>query len=147
MPLVVTIENVADVFTGSPQAFKLAIPVPPTPVTIVGSPTLQGQREYVISQNFTDPTGVTCNTSPTTAPTGLATPIEISTFSADSPIAIGKCPVYGIQSPDARRVFVLNRGDDTVSVINSQNNTLDQCTPFLNQNGQPTGTEPLDVED
>ncbi len=70
--------NVVDVFTGSPQDFRLAIPVPPTPVTIVGSPNLQGQREYVISQNFTDLTGVACNISPAAAAngTGLATPIE-----------------------------------------------------------------------
>jgi YVTN family beta-propeller protein len=31
---------------------------------------------------------------------------------------------------------VLNRGSDTVSVINSQLNTIDSCTPFTNQNGQ-----------
>jgi DNA-binding beta-propeller fold protein YncE len=122
--------NVADVFASSPQLFKLAISVAPTPITIVGSPTLQGQREYVISQNFIDPTGVTCNTSPTTAPTGVATPIEISTYSADTPIPLGRCPVFGVQSSDQKRLFVMNRGDDTITVINSQNNTLDQCTPF-----------------
>ena len=135
--------NVADVFVGSPASFKLAVPVAPTPVMIVGSPTLQGQRNYVISQNFADPTGVACNTAPTAAPTGLATPIEISTYSADAPIAVGKCPVYAIPSPDNRRVFVLNRGDDTVTVINSQNNTLDQCVPFLNQNGQLVKCHPV----
>jgi DNA-binding beta-propeller fold protein YncE len=134
--------NVADVFVNSPQAFKLAVPVAPTPVMIIGSPTLQGQRNYVISQNFADPTGVACNTAPTGAPTGLATPIEIATYSTDAPIALGKCPVWAIQSPDSRRVFVLNRGDDTVSVINSQINTLDQCTPFLNQNGQTVTCHP-----
>jgi DNA-binding beta-propeller fold protein YncE len=130
--------NVADVFTSSPQAFKLAIPVAPTPITIVGSPNLQGQREYVISQNFTDPTGVACNISPTTQPTGLATPIEISTYSADAPILLGKCPVYAIQSPDQKRLFVLNRGDDTITVIDVQKNALDSCTPFqnVNQTGQ-----------
>ena len=122
--------NVADVFASSPELFKLAIPVAPTPITIIGSPTLQGQREYVISQNFTDPTGVTCNTSPTTAPTGLATPIEISSYSADTTIPLGKCPVFAVQSPDQKRLFVMNRGDDTITVINSQNNTLNQCTPF-----------------
>ena len=134
--------DVADVFTSSPEAFKLAVPVAPTPVTIIGSPTLQGQREYVISQNFTDPTGVACNISPTTAPVGAATPIEISTYSADATIPLGKCPVYAIQSPDSKRLFVLNRGDDTITVINSQNNTLDQCTPFLNQNGQTVTCHP-----
>lgn len=128
--------NVADVFQGSPQAFKLAIPVAPTPVMIVGSPNSLGQRQYVISQNFADATGVTCNLTPAAAPTGLATPIETSSNSVDAPIPLGKCPVYGVQSPDQRRMFVMNRGDDTVTVINVQNNTLDQCTPYLNQNGQ-----------
>ncbi|HEV2484553.1 MAG TPA: hypothetical protein VGT08_03385 [Terracidiphilus sp.] len=134
--------NVADVFASSPAAFKLAIPVAPTPVTIVGSSTLQGQREYAISQNFIDLTGVTCNTSPTTAPTGVATPIELSSNTADTPIPLGKCPVYSVQSPDQKRLYVMNRGDDTISVINSQNNTLNRCTPFVNQNGQPVSCHP-----
>jgi DNA-binding beta-propeller fold protein YncE len=55
---------------------------------------------------------------------------------------LGKCPVYAVQSPDNRRVFVLNRGDDTITVINSQDNTLDACTPFLNQNGQMVTCHP-----
>jgi DNA-binding beta-propeller fold protein YncE len=134
--------NAVDVFTGSPQAFKLAVPVAPTPVTVVGSPNLSGQREYAISQNFVDATGVTCNTSPTTAPTGLATPIELSTYTADAPIALGKCPVYAVLSSDQKRLFVLNRGDDTVSVVNTQLNTLDKCAPFKNQNGQTVTCHP-----
>jgi DNA-binding beta-propeller fold protein YncE len=129
--------NVADVFTGSsPQAFKLAIPVAPTPVTIVGTSSSSGQRQYAISQNFADPTGVACNTSPTAAPTGLATPIELATFTTDTPIALGKCPVYAVASPDQRRLFVLNRGDDTITVINAQNNALDQCVPYQSQSGE-----------
>jgi len=134
--------NVADLFRLSPAAFELAVPVAPTPVTIVGTPTVQGQREYAISQNFTDPTGVTCNTAPTTAPTGLATPIEISTNSTDPTIPLGKCPVYAVQTPDLKRLFVMNRGDDTITVINTQNNTLDACTPFQNQNGQTITCHP-----
>lgn len=135
--------NVADVFTGSPEAFKLAIPVAPTPVTIVGTSSSSGQRQYAISQNFADPTGVACNTSPTTAPTGLATPIELATFTADPPIALGKCPVYAVASPDQRRLFVMNRGDDTITVINAQNNALDQCIPYLNQSGQTVTCHPV----
>jgi DNA-binding beta-propeller fold protein YncE len=46
------------------------------------------------------------------------------------------CPVYAVESSDAARLFVLNRGSDTITVINAQNNTLDACTPFLNQAGQ-----------
>jgi YVTN family beta-propeller protein len=121
--------NIVDVFTGSPATFKLAIPVAPTPISIVGTGSNAGQRNYVISQNFDDTTtGVACNTSPTTAPIGVATPIETSSFSPDIPIPLGKCPVYTLMNNDTRRLFVLNRGDDTI--------TLDACTPFLNQNGQ-----------
>jgi DNA-binding beta-propeller fold protein YncE len=132
--------NVVDLFASSPEAFKLAIPVATTPVAIAGSPTLQGQREYAISQNVTDPVG--CNKTPTAQPTGLATPIEISTNTADAPLPLGKCPVFAVTSVDQKRLFVLNRGDDTVTVINAQNNTLDACTPFLNQNGQTVHCHP-----
>jgi DNA-binding beta-propeller fold protein YncE len=55
---------------------------------------------------------------------------------------VGKCPVYAVQSPDNRRFFVMNRGDDTVTVINSQLNTLDSCTPFQNQSGQTVTCHP-----
>jgi DNA-binding beta-propeller fold protein YncE len=44
--------------------------------------------------------------------------------------------VYAVTSNDGNRLFVLNRGSDTVSVINIPDATQDQCTPFLNQNGQ-----------
>jgi DNA-binding beta-propeller fold protein YncE len=55
---------------------------------------------------------------------------------------VGKCPVYAIESGDQQRFFVLNRGDDTITVINARNNTLDACTPFLNQNGQTVNCHP-----
>jgi DNA-binding beta-propeller fold protein YncE len=122
--------NTVDLFQSSPASFKLAIPVAPTPITVVGSPTLAGQREYAVSLNFTDPTGLACNTSPSTQPTGMVTPIEIASFTADPPIGVGKCPVYAIPSSDIRRIFVINRGSDTVSVINGDTNSLNQCTPF-----------------
>jgi DNA-binding beta-propeller fold protein YncE len=66
----------------------------------------------------------------------VATPIEIASNTTDPSIPVGKCPVYGVESTDQQRLFVLNRGDDTITVINTRNNTLDTCTPFLNQNGQ-----------
>lgn len=135
--------NGVDLFQSSPETFKLAIPVQITPLFIAGSGKLTGQREYAVSEGFSDPTGMACNTSPTSAPaTGFATPIEISSDATDVPIPVGKCPVYAVQSPDLKRLFVLNRGDDTVTVINSQNNTLDQCTPFTNQSGQTVTCHP-----
>ncbi len=154
--------DVVDLFSGSPQAFKLAIPVatsasPATmPVFIAGSALLSGQREYVLSQNVPDTAPLACNLSPTTAPTGVATPIEISSSTTDPAIPVGKCPVYAVQTPNLQRLFVLNRGDDTVSVINTRNNTPDACTPFQNQNGQwitchptiqlPAGSGPVYAE-
>jgi DNA-binding beta-propeller fold protein YncE len=59
-----------------------------------------------------------------------------------SSITVGKCPVYAVETPDDKRLFVLNRGDDTVSVINSQDNTLNTCTPFVNQSGQTVHCHP-----
>lgn len=133
--------DVVDVFTGSPQAFKLAIPVatsgsPATmPVLVVGS-QFGGQREYVLSQDVPDTATLACNLSPTTAPTGVATPIETSSNTTDPAIPVGKCPVYGLETPSQQRLFVLNRGDNTISVIDTRNNTPDACTPFQNQSGQ-----------
>jgi DNA-binding beta-propeller fold protein YncE len=139
--------NVADVFTNIPEAFKLAIPVSPafTPVMVVGASSIF-QRNFVVSQNISNPSldlaGVACNTSPTTGPVGSLTGIEVSSDTADSPIPLGKCPVYALLSPDNKRLFVLNRGDDTVTVINAQDNTLDACTPFVNQSGQTVTCHP-----
>jgi len=135
--------NVVDIFQLSPASFKLAVPVAPTPITIVGSPTLAGQREYVVSQNFSDPTGMACNVSPAAQPVGVVTPIEIQSYTTDPPIALGRCPVYAVPSPDTKRIFVLNRGSDTVSVINGQTNALNQCTPFIDgQTGRTVSCHP-----
>jgi DNA-binding beta-propeller fold protein YncE len=154
--------DVVDLFNGSPQAFKLAIPLatagsPATmPVLIAGPGTNGGERDYVLSQNVPDTAPMTCNVSPTTAPAGVATPIELSSITTDPAIPLGKCPVYALQTPDLQRLYVLNRGDDTLSVINTRNNTPDTCTPFQNQNGQwitchptiqlPTGSGPIYAE-
>jgi DNA-binding beta-propeller fold protein YncE len=148
--------NVVDIFSGSPQALKQSVPVATSPVAVAGSATLQGQREYVVSQNFTDATGVACNTSPTTQAKGSVVPIEISSNTPDTAISVGKCPVFAVQTPDLKRLFVLNRGDDTISVINSQNNALDSCTPYQSLTGQwvtchptiqlPAGSGPVFAE-
>ena len=153
--------DVVDIFSGSPQAFKLAVPVaasgsaPTMPVFMAGSPTIGGQREYVISQNVGNTATMACNLSPTTVGVnGVATPIEISSNTADPVLALDPfaaatgssnalCPVFAVQTPDLKRLFVLNRGSDTISVINTQNNTPDVCTPFYNQNGQLVTCHPI----
>jgi YVTN family beta-propeller protein len=141
--------NVADVMTGNPAAFKLAIPVAPTPVAIVG-PGQSALRNYVISQNNSTtpagsviPYGVACNTSPSTVTqNGEADALETSSYTVSAQIPLGKCPVFAVPSSDQKRFFVLNRGSDTVTVINSQNNTLNSCTPFLSQTGRTVTCHP-----
>ena len=157
--------NEVDVLNGSPAAaFKLVIPVDQSPVTMVG--VSSASRYYVISQTvpYASPItvggvtmngGVACNINPsgvaavtvnvngTLVPaTGVADGIETSSNTRSSQIPVGVCPVYAVGSPDTRRVFVLNRGSDTISVINSQNNAIDSCAPSINQNGQPYTCHP-----
>jgi YVTN family beta-propeller protein len=130
-----------DVLNGFPAAaFKLVIPVDPTPVTMVG--VANASRYYAISQVI--PYGTACNVSPSTVTTpGVADGIETATYTRSSQIPVGICPVYAVGSPDTRRVYVLNRGSDTISVINSQNNAIDSCAPGVNQNGQPYTCHPV----
>lgn len=137
-------QNVIDVLAPATaaQSFKLAIPVAPTPIAVVGLGTI-GQHVYSISQGNSLPGSpavafdTTCNTNPTSIATnGEADALEVSSYTVSSRIPLGKCPVYGVESSDGRRLFVLNRGSDSITVINSQINSLDQCTPFNNQSGQ-----------
>jgi len=137
-------QNAVDVFGGSPQAFQFFIPTAATspvaantPVMVVG-PGLSGKRYFAISQNLgTSPTGMECNISPAAQPFGAATAIEVTNDTTDAPIQVGKCPVYAVESSDGQRLFIINRGSDTVSVIKVLDDTLDACTPFTNpENGQ-----------
>jgi YVTN family beta-propeller protein len=132
--------NLVDVFTGSPETFKLSIPVAANPVMVIG-PGVIAQRNYAITQGAVAD-GSVCNNAPTSAPPGEADAIEVASNTVSARIPLGMCPVYAVQSPDNRRLFVLNRGSDTVTVINSQNNTLNACTPFQNQNGQTVTCHP-----
>jgi DNA-binding beta-propeller fold protein YncE len=134
-------ENAADVFAGGPMTLLLSIPLAPTPVVVMGPP-LHGSRLFAVNQNIVSPTGLECNNSPTTQPLGVVTPIEVASYTTDTPIPTGKCPVYAVVSSDGLRMFVLNRGSDTISVINAQFGTLDACTPFLNQAGQTVTCHP-----
>jgi DNA-binding beta-propeller fold protein YncE len=128
--------NVVDLFSGSPVSFKLDIPVATAsstatmPMWIAGSPTSSGQREYVISQNVADIAPMTCNLTPTSVTAnGVATPILISTDTTQTPVTVGKCPVFAVVSSDQKRVFVLNRGSDTVTVIDNTTGALDNVCP------------------
>jgi hypothetical protein len=134
--------DVADVFTGNPETFRLAVPVAPTLVAI-GGPGIINLRNYTISQNIPNATGMECNLAPHgVTRIGEADAIELASFTVSAKIPLGICPVYSVETPDVRRFFVLNRGSDTITVINSQLNTLDDCTPFVNQNGRTVTCHP-----
>lgn len=141
--------NAVDIGTASqgynPGEFSIetTVPVAETPVSMAGvpysSPNLQ--RYFVVSQKV--PYGVTCNNSPSSAPTvGEADALEVATNTISAHIPVGLCPVYAVSSPDGKRVFVLNRGSDSVTVINSYTDTLDSCAPFVSESGQTVVCHP-----
>ncbi len=141
--------NNADIFFGSPATFLRSIPLAPTPVIVTG-PSTSGSRFFAISQgnqiNGTPvnvSSDVACNQSPSTVGVnGEADGIDSTSATISSKIPLGVCPVFAVVSSDTKRLFVLNRGSDTITVINTQNNTLDgqfdaqgKCIQFQSQTG------------
>jgi YVTN family beta-propeller protein len=123
--------NEIDYLTGSPVAFKQSVSVGLGPITVVGNSA--AQRVYAISQMVAldRNSGGTVVPGACTNPSAVSTPgnvysIETATNTVSNVIPVGICPVYGVASPDNRRLFILNRGDGTVTVINSQTNQFDQ---------------------
>ena len=116
-------QGVISQFTGSPlalrQQFNPAPPITPcpasTPFTPVYTVGIAGApRVYAIST----PVGSGC--------VGQVSTIETSSNTIDpTGLPVGLNPVYGVMTADARRAFILNQGDGTVSVINVQTNALD----------------------
>ena len=118
--------------------FSLAsgITLPQTPVAMTG---IAGSHRYmIISQNV--PYGVACNNIPSQVPNdGTVTVYDSSSGTSISSINVGHCPVYGVTSADGHRSFILNRGDDTVSVINVDTATLDTTLSIPHTAGKPAG--------
>jgi DNA-binding beta-propeller fold protein YncE len=83
-----------------------------------------------------------------TAPVSGGCPGQVSTIETSSntidpnPIPVGQGPVYGVMTGDARRAFIMNQTDGTVSVINAQTNALD-IVPAPATNPIVVGTNPL----
>jgi YVTN family beta-propeller protein len=111
------------------------LPVAASPINLAGNSS--AARVYAISQDngsnavaFGD-----CETPAAVTTPGQVAAIEIATVTISSTLPVGVCPVYGIGSADNNRTFILNRGSGTVTVINSQFNTLDTTTGLPNMNG------------
>jgi DNA-binding beta-propeller fold protein YncE len=132
-----------DVFIGNPPTLVYNIPLAPTPVMLVGNISGSG-RYFAISQGSVS-SGVACNARPSALniiPNGVVTGIETSNYSTDLPIPVGQCPVYALENAEGTRLFVLNRDSDTITVINTQDDTLDDNCPAKNQAGQPIHCPP-----
>jgi YVTN family beta-propeller protein len=118
---------VAVLSNNSSGVFQLTqqLPVPASPINLAGNSN--AARVYSITQDnggnhvaFGD-----CETPAAVTTPGEVQSIEISTVTISRTLPVGICPVYGISSTDNNRVFILNRGSGTVTVINSQYNELD----------------------
>jgi YVTN family beta-propeller protein len=119
--------------TGSPPALKQEIPVAPVLMNLTGVTT--GQRVFAISQGNSlgggQPAVGDCATPSAVATNGELTSIETATFSVSARTPLGICPVYGFSTPDGRRSFILNRGSNNLTVINSQFNQIDALHPTI----------------
>jgi YVTN family beta-propeller protein len=118
---------VAVLTNNSSGVFQLTqqLPVPASPINLAGNSN--AARVYSITQDngakkvaFGD-----CETPTAVTTPGQVQSIELSTITISRTLPVGICPVYGVGSSDNNRVFILNRGSGTVTVINSQYNTLD----------------------
>lgn len=113
---------------------------PQYPVNLVGNAS--AQRIYAIS--YDDSQTLPAESCPGSNSPGVATGIETTTNTPSSNLALGFCPVYGVMSYDNRRVFILNQGSGTVSVIDSQQNQIDTNPNLANgQPGIPVGQIPV----
>lgn len=117
--------SAVDLLTGTPAALKQELPVSSgyTPVYVTGSQS--AARAYAVSQS-------------TSGAAGQVEGIELASNSISATLPVGRGPVYAVMTADNRRVFVMNKADGTVSVINAQTNALD--TPV---NTIAVGTNPV----
>jgi DNA-binding beta-propeller fold protein YncE len=117
-------------FVGQPLNLQQELGINPSfaPIYVVG--IASAPRVYAISQRVGG--GL-----------GQVSTIETTSNTIDpNPITVGRDPVYGIMTADAKRAFIMNQTDGTVSVINAQTNLLD-IVPAGATNPIPVGQSPL----
>jgi DNA-binding beta-propeller fold protein YncE len=68
--------------------------------------------------------------------------IETTTQTISACLPTGSTPVYGVMTADGRRAFIMNKGSNTVTVVNAQTNALDSFTTYPNGT-IPVGTAPV----
>ena len=116
--------------SGLPPALKQELPTGANTVYTVGAGS--SPRAYALVQGSN------------TAANGTVVPIETSSNTIDSPITVGVQPIYGVMTADSRRAFIMNKGSNSVSVINSQTNAPDTFVlNGVNLNTIPVGLAPV----
>ncbi len=126
--------NAVAVLTGTPGVLQEELPIPSafTPVYVAG--IASAPRSYAISQQVG-------------GGDGQVSAIEnISLPTISNTIPVGVNPVYGVMTGDARRAFILNKGGNSVTVINAQANALDTFvnpTPNAPPSTIPVGVQPI----
>ena len=125
--------------TSSPAGLKQEIPVAPSLINLVGYSA--GERIYAISQGNSgggaQPAWGDCANPSAVTVDGEADAIETAANTISARLPLGVCPVYGFMTPDLQRVFIMNRGSGTVTVINSQLNAIDAAHPTIKVGAGP----------
>lgn len=128
-------DSVGALTAAAPPALLQEIPVAPAVVALAGSPT--SQRVFSISQGATGSNFAwgTCATPSDVTTNGEVDGIDVTTNAVAARLPVGRCPVFGVTTPDGLRTFILNRGSGTVTVINAQQDAID--TGFTSNSGTP----------
>jgi len=122
--------NAISQFVGQPLNLQQELGINPafSPIYVAG--VANAPRIYAISQRV--------GGGP-----GQVSTIETTSNTIDpNPITVGRDPVYGVMTSDAKRAFIMNQTDGTVSVINAQTNLLD-VVPAPATNPITVGQSPL----
>lgn len=114
---------------------------PPPPSLTQEFQVNQGYSPVYIAGFSGSPRAYIINQSTSGGP-GQVASIEMSSSTVTTPIPVGVSPVYGVMTSDGKRAFIMNKGDGTVSVINSQANQKD-TVPAPAVNPIPVGTSPI----
>jgi DNA-binding beta-propeller fold protein YncE len=122
--------NAIGQFTGTPPALKqeLGLGTATNPVYVVGYNG--AQRLYALSQGASGSVGV-------------ASAIDVPSQTITTSIPVGVAPTYGVMTSDLKRAFIMNKGSNTVSVINAQTNALDTFTGSTGTGTIAVGTAPV----
>lgn len=121
--------------------FSEATPPPALVQELAADPLNQGYSPVYIAGFSGAPRAYLINQNINGGP-GQVAAIEMATNTITNRIPVGSTPVYGVMTSDGKRAFIMNKGDGTVSVINSQTNLADSV-PAPAVNPIPVGTSPL----